>query len=261
MPGSVSKAQIRSRIWEQMTRQGVVLFPGAYGRTPNFSGAADAVTRLRALEAWGRARRVLVLGEPVLQRVREAAIAEGKTVVVPDLSLCGGGWILEIDPGAMGRDSAAEAARACGCAGSAPAAGVRALHGHDTAPVDLMVIGAVGVNRRGARVGRGAGGADLTYALARDRGILRSDTPVAVLVHSLQLFDEPLDREPTDVPIDWIVTPDQAIAVETVVMRPKGLHPSMITPKRLEAYPRLREILEREGYPFSEGDHPQRRAS
>jgi 5-formyltetrahydrofolate cyclo-ligase len=261
MPGSVTKAQIRSRIWDQMTRLGIVLFPGAYGRTPNFSGAADAVARLRGLEAWGPARRVLVLGEPVLQGVREAAIAEGKTVVVPDLSLCGGGWILEIDPGAMGPEPASQAVRACGCTGTQPFAGVRALHGRETSPVDLMVIGAVAVNRRGARVGRGAGGADLTYALARDRGIVRADTPVAVLVHSLQLFDEPLEREPTDVPIDWIVTPDDVIAVETVVMRPMGLHPSMITPQRLEAYPRLREILEREGFPLSEGDHPARRAS
>jgi len=246
------KAQIRSRIWDLMTRHGIALFPGAYGRTPTFRGLADCVARVRELEAWPRAGRVLVLGEPVLEGVRQTVVEDGKTLVVPDLSLCGTGWILEIDPEPMGSERAWEAARTSGCGCAGPIEGVRALHGHETAPVDLMVIGAVAVNRRGARIGRGAGGADLTYALARDRGILRSDTPVVALVHPLQIFDEPLEREPTDLPIDFIVTPDEIIAVETVVMRPKGLHPSMITPQRLEIYPRLREILEREGIPLPE---------
>ena len=250
MPGSETKAQLRARIWDLMTRQGVALFPGAYGRTPTFRGMAEAVGRLCGLEAWARAGRVLALGEPVLEGVRLAVVQDGKTLVVPDLSLCGTGWILEIDPGRMGRERASEAARGSGCGCAGPLEGVRALPGHETAPVDLMVIGAVAVNRRGARIGRGAGGADLTYALARDRGILRSETPVAVLVHPLQIYDEPLEREPTDLPIDFIVTPAGVIAVETVVMRPKGLHPSMITAQRLETYPRLREILEREGIPL-----------
>jgi 5-formyltetrahydrofolate cyclo-ligase len=233
-----------------MTRQGIALFPGAYGRTPAFRGLPEGVGRLRGLEAWARAARVMVLGEPALETARQAVVADGKTLVIADLTLCGSGWILEVDPGTMGPVAAGEAARDAGCGCGGPIGGVRALHGHETAPVDLMVIGAVAVNRRGARIGRGMGGADLTYALARDRGILRSTTPVAVLVHPVQIFDEPLDREPTDLPIDVIVTPEAVIPVETVVMRPKGLHPSMITPQRLEAFPRLREILEREGIPL-----------
>ena len=252
MPGSVSKAQIRSRIWDLMTRQGIALFPGAYGRAPTFRGLTECIGRLRGMEAWVQARRVLVLADPVLQSVREDAVEDGKTLVVPDLSRCAGEWILEIDPSALKGPAAREAARASGCACGAPLAGVRALHGHETAPVDLMVIGAVAVNRGGARIGRGAGGADLVYALARDRGILRAETPVMVLVHRVQIFEEPLDREPTDLPIDYIVTPEGVITIEAVVMRPKGLHPSMITPQRLETYPGLREILEREGIPLPE---------
>jgi len=252
MPGSETKAQLRTRIWDLMTCQGVALFPGAYGRTPTFRGMAEAVGRLRGLEAWARAGRVMVLGEAVLEGARLAAIEDGKTLVVPDLSLCGTGWILEIDPGRMGREAALAAARGSGCGCAGPLEGVRALPGHETAPVELMAIGAVAVNRRGACIGSGDGGADLTYALARDRGILRSETPVAVLVHPLQIFDEPLEREPTDLPIDFIVTPAGILAVETVVMRPKGLHPSMITAQRLETFPRLREILEREGIPLPE---------
>ncbi len=247
MPGSVSKAQIRHRIWDLLTRRGIALFPGAFGRTPTFHGQSEAVRRLRDLAPWRNAQRVLSLDEPVLAGVRAAAVEDGKVLVLADLSRCAGGWILEIDPQALGPERARDAARASGCGLGAPLEGVRALRGRETAPVDLMVIGAVAVDRHGARIGKGAGAADLVYALGRDRGILRAETPVIVLVHRLQLFDEPVDREPTDLPVDIVVTPEEAIAIDTVVMRPKGLHPSMITAQRLEAYPGLRDILEREG--------------
>jgi 5-formyltetrahydrofolate cyclo-ligase len=252
MPGSVLKAQIRERIWQRMTQQGVALFPGAYGRTPAFRGEAEAAQRLRATELWRRAERVLVLGEPVLAPVREAAVDDGKVLVVPDLSCEDRGWVLEVQPFQLDPEQAREAARVAGSGAQPLVCGTCCLRGKDVAPVDLMVIGAVGVDRRGNRVGRGMGGADLVYALGRARGFLTAETPVVVLVHPLQLFDEPTDREATDLPIDYIVTPAGIIPIETVVMRPKGLHPSMITPRRLAEFPGLRQLLEREGIPLPE---------
>jgi 5-formyltetrahydrofolate cyclo-ligase len=255
MPGSVLKAQIRERIWERMTHSGIALFPGAYGRTPTFRGQEEAAERLRATELWQRAQRVLVLGEPVLAPVREAAADDGKVIVVPDLSCEGQGWMFEVDPRALAPEQAHEAARFAGSGAARVVCATCCLRGKDVAPVDLMVIGAVGVDRRGNRVGRGLGGADLVYALGRDRGFLAAETPVVVLVHPLQFFDEPTDREPTDLPVDYIVTPAGIIRIETVIMRPKGLHPSMVTPRRMEAFPGLRQILEREGIPLP-GKHP-----
>lgn len=247
MPGSVLKAQIRERIWARMTRDGVALLPGAYGRTPAFRGQEESAQRLRGLEVWRRAERVLVMGEPVLAPVREAAVEDGKVLVVPDLSCADRGWIVELAPFLLDPDQAREAARTVGSGAAGFVCGTCCLRGKDVAPVDLMVIGAVGVDRRGNRVGKGTGGADLVYALGRARGFLKAETPVAVLVHGLQIFDEPTDREPTDVPVDYIVTPQGVILVEALIMRPKGLHPSMITPQRLQTFPALRVILEREG--------------
>jgi 5-formyltetrahydrofolate cyclo-ligase len=110
-----------------------------------------------------------------------------------------------------------------------------------------MIIGAVGVDRHGVRIGKGAGEADLVYALGRDRGFLGTTTPVAVLIHDLQLLEEPAAPEATDLPVDLIITPKGARAVRSLHIRPKGLDPAMITPDRLEAFPGLRGILQREG--------------
>jgi len=245
MPGSIRKAQIRNRIWERMTRMGVALLPGAFGRTPAFRGQEQGTERLRQLEIWTRATRVLVLDDPALRGVREAALSDGKVLVVPDLSGGESGWMREIDPAGL---DGAQVGRLSNS---------RCLRGQETTRVDLMVIGAVGVDRRGNRIGKGIGGADLIYALGRDRGFLAAETPVAVLIHPLQFFQEPTDREPRDLPIDYIVTPEEVIHVSAVKMRPKGLHVSMITPRRLKAFPGLRVILKREGIVLPQPKGPQ----
>jgi 5-formyltetrahydrofolate cyclo-ligase len=243
MPGSVHKAQIRQRVWALLTQQGVALFPGAFGRTPRFQGQDRGIAMLRDMPQWHAAERILVQPDQGLEAVRRQVLADGKTLIVPDLTRTEPGWILEVVPGAAPPEFTP------GVPGREPQSrlGHRYLPGAETAPVDLMIVGAVAVDRRGTRIGRGIGSADLVYALGRDRGFVRPETPVAVLVHPLQFFDEQADREPTDLPIDFVVTPDEVVAVQAVVMRPKGLHPRLITPERLDRFPGLRRILEREG--------------
>ncbi|MCK4413868.1 MAG: hypothetical protein KAY32_10005 [Candidatus Eisenbacteria sp.] len=253
MPGSVRKAQIRQRVWERLTREGVALFPGAYGRTPRFRGQDRGIALLRDLPVWHAARRILVQPDLGLEQVRRQVLADGRTLIVPDLSRTEPGWILEVAPGeplpAFGLGVPGRAAK--------ETAAQHYLRGSATAPVDLLIVGAVAVDRRGTRIGRGLGSADLVYALGRDRGFVRPETPVVVLVHPLQFFDEHTDREPTDLPIDIVVTPAEVVAVQAVVMRPKGLHPRMITPERLGRFPGLRRILEREGIDLPPGVVPQ----
>ena len=248
MPGSIFKAQLRSRVWDLLTRTGVAGLPGAHGRTPTFAGADKAVQHLRAHVVWRDARRILVLSEPVLKLVRCAAVADDKVLVVPDLARTTG-WIVEVDPAGM------EPEQAVAIAGSFDAAqvelppGVRCLYGRDTARVDLMVVGAVCVDPHGARVGKGAGEADIVYALGRSRGFLGEETPVAVVVHDMQVCDEPGARESTDLPIDLIFTPGGWRPVQELHIRPSCLDPALVTPERLARFPGLTGVLEREGIP------------
>ena len=76
------------------------------------------------------------------------------------------------------------------------------------------------------------------------------NTPVVVLVHELQVMDEPVVQEATDLPVDLIVTPGGTHRVESLRLRPRGLDPSMITPERLRTYPGLLRLLEREGLDY-----------
>jgi 5-formyltetrahydrofolate cyclo-ligase len=240
------KAEIRRRVWSLLTRQRVALLPGAYGRTPRFHGTQSAVERLTRLEPWLQARRILILGEPVLADVRQAAVQAGKTVIIPNL-VRSSEWLAEIDPRILGAEGALSAIGAIGGQISSLPEGVTYRRGKELEPVDLMVIGAVGVDLQGNRVGKGVGEADLVYALGRDREFLGADTPVIVLVHDLQVLSEPAAREATDLPIDFIITPRQTWRTHSLHIRPKGLHPSMLTARRIKTFPGLREILVREG--------------
>ena len=253
MPGSVSKAQIRRMIWERLTRQGMATFPGVYGRTPRLPDQAPCIRRLETIPVWQDAARILVLPDAALEAIQSRVIEDMKTLVIPDLARVSEDWILEIDPREAGIEKSLAAIRQASVEDPEPSRGIRYQRGRDTPAVDLMVIGAVGVNRLGTRVGRGCGGADLVYAIGRDRGFLQDDTPVAVVVHPAQIFDEPADREATDLPVDYIVTAQEVIGIETVVMRPKGLTPCMVTAYRLSCFPGLRRILEREGIPLPRG--------
>ena len=79
--------------------------------------------------------------------------------------------------------------------------------------LDVVVVPAVAVDRRGHRVGHGAGFYDRTFA---DR---REDTPPPVLIgvcHSFQVVEH-LDAKPWDVPLDLVVT-------EAGIIRPGMAH-------------------------------------
>jgi 5-formyltetrahydrofolate cyclo-ligase len=66
-----AKAQLRGRIWALLEERGVVRFPGARGRIPNFVGAERAAELLATTEVW-RAARALKCNPDLPQRpVRE----------------------------------------------------------------------------------------------------------------------------------------------------------------------------------------------
>ena len=75
---SDDKQEVRERVWSRMTAAGVVGFPGAKGRIPNFTGAADAARALAELEEWQTADTVKSNPDMPQLPVRTRALADGK---------------------------------------------------------------------------------------------------------------------------------------------------------------------------------------
>ncbi len=108
--------------------------------------------------------------------------------------------------------------------------------------LDALVVGSVAVSRAGRRCGKGEGYADLEYGILRSLG--HPPVPVATSVHSAQIVDE-IPAEPTDLPLAWIVTPEEALRVERPPPAPEGIAWSRLDDDALDAMPILRELRER----------------
>ena len=108
-------------------------------------------------------------------------------------------------------------------------------------PIDLVLVGSVAVSRQGARVGRGNGLADLEYALLRRAGKVREYTPIVTTVHPLQVIDDRIAMRAHDIPVDFLITPDQVVAAPSLYPRPRGILWDLLPDERIRAIPALRK--------------------
>jgi 5-formyltetrahydrofolate cyclo-ligase len=231
----MTKDAIRHKVWTRVTVAGVARFPVAYGRVPNFNGAERAARLVCQLAIWKRAQ--VVKFDPSAPQVvlRRAALRDGKTVYMGVPGLRSERCFVEVDPARLGsRPWRAVSLRAALALG-------RLLAPHELHAVDLVFVGSVAVSRQGARVGRGNGASDLEYALLRQSGKVREYTPVVTTVHPLQIVDDRIPMRAHDVPVDFLITPEQVVAAPTLYPRPRGILWNLLPDERIRAMPILRK--------------------
>jgi len=234
-----TKQELRERIWEALQRRGVARFPGAVGRIPNFDGATRAAELVRRLQVWQQARAIKCNPDSPQLPLRQAALRGGKTIYMAVPRLRQERCFIELDPQRLGRRaSAAATIRGAFKYG-------RPVTVDELRCIDLVVCGSVAVNRGGARVGKGGGYSDLEYALALAAGKLSRDTPILTTVHPLQVVEEAIPREVHDIPVDYIVTPEEVIETHTSLPRPESIYWKLLPPEKIEAIPALRRMAAR----------------
>lgn len=113
-------------------------------------------------------------------------------------------------------------------------------------PYDLVVVGCVAVTRQGGRTGKGAGFADLELGIMRVVGLVTPATPVVTTVHSIQVVDdERVVMVSHDTPLDWVITPDEAIETHTRYADPQGIDWETVQPDQYDNIPFLRALRQR----------------
>jgi 5-formyltetrahydrofolate cyclo-ligase len=228
-----TKQALRERVWALLERRGVGRFPMPLAdRIPNFVGAEHAAARAATLPEWQAARRLKCNPDSPQRALRLRALREGKQVFMAVPRLSRARCFLRLDPARLG-SRLAEAATIKG----ASALGV-AVRPEELGHIDLVVVGSVAVNPRGARVGKGGGYSDLEFALARRLGAVEERTPVLTTVHGLQVVDDDIPMTPHDVPVDLIVTPERVIRARRR-RKPNGIRWEELTDAQLRAMPPL----------------------
>lgn len=230
----MTKAEIRQKVRARLFLAGAARFPAIDGYTPNFAGADRAARLVRDLPMWRRARTLKLDADAPLLPLRRAALLEGKIVYVAIPRLRGDRCFVELDATRLG----ARLPRALSLRGALRYG--RLVAPHEMRPIDVIVCGSLAVTRQGARVGRGGGMADLEYGLLRMEGKVREYTPVLTLVHPAQIVDDRLPMRGHDIPVDFVVTPDQVIAAPSLHPRPRGIIWELLREDLVQSIPALR---------------------
>lgn len=224
------KQAIRQQVWDLLDREHVVA-AGAARRIPAFVGATDAAARLAELPQWEGAQVIKAVPDTAQEPVRARALSEGKLVymAVPKLAEVKPFYLL--DPTALAAPVEAAMKNVAARVG-------RNVDVDEMRPVDMVVCGSVAVDRRGARLGKGAGYSDIELALLQEAGLLGPKTLIVTTVHHLQVLDIELPETDHDFSVDLIVTPHEVIRCREP-RRPKGLVWSSLTPEKIAAIPAL----------------------
>lgn len=229
------KQAVRERVWALMERRGVARFPGAHGRIPNFVGAEAAADRLAGLSVWRRAGTVKANHDSPQLAVRARALAEGKRVYMAVPRLREERPFLLLDPERLDVP-AREASSIAGASKHGTPVPVS-----EVPHIDLVVCGTVAADRRGARVGKGGGYADLELAILAEAGTIDDRTAIATTVHPVQVLGEHLPETEHDFRVDRIVTPEGTIACRRA-RRPRGILWEHLDDDRIEGIPVLRAL-------------------
>jgi 5-formyltetrahydrofolate cyclo-ligase len=234
-----SKDQVRRAVWKAMDREGVSRFPGAQGRIPNFAGAKLAAEKLAGHRTWKRAQTIKANPDSPQTHVRRQALEEGKRVVMAVPRLRDTHPFRLLDPRRLSGDQLREAATIKGALRHG-----RVVADEELPEIDLVLCGSVGVNLKGARIGKGGGYSDLEYGILIEAGKIDDHTVVATTVHPIQILRENLAVIDHDLPVDLIATPRAVIDVEREYSRPRGILWDHLQPPQIHEIP----ILERMGY-------------
>jgi 5-formyltetrahydrofolate cyclo-ligase len=219
-----AKQTARESVWALLERNGAAP-PGVHGHIPDFAGAEEAAARLGALDVWRRARVVKANPDRAQLPARRRALRDGKLLymAVPRLATLEPFHVL--DPATLSMPSEETASPRVGLA--------------DMRPVDLVVCGSVAVNRRGVRVGKGAGYSDIEVALLTEAGLVGPATTIVTTVHELQVVEGELPETEHDFSVDVIITPTESIMCGPA-RRPAGILVEQLSAAVAGAIPVLR---------------------
>ncbi|HJZ67809.1 MAG TPA: 5-formyltetrahydrofolate cyclo-ligase [Blastocatellia bacterium] len=232
----MDKQEIRERVWRLLESEKVSRFPGAKGRIPNFKGAEQCGERVAQLEVWKRAKVIKANPDSPQRAIRHLALKQGKTIYMAVPRLREEKCFVELDPKRLGKNVYA-ASSIKGAFEFGRHVSVKQMKS-----VDLIICGSVAVRRDAARVGKGGGYSDLEYAIALELGIINSRTPIITTVHPLQIIDERFELKPHDIPVDFIITPDEIIECNTKLPRPKGIYWHYLDEEKIAAIPLLKRL-------------------
>ena len=234
------KDSVRESVWTALEEAKVVHGKNVHDKIPHFRGCETAAGLVEELEAWQNAKVVKSNPDKAQRPLRQLALEQGKIVYMAVPRLRKEQCFVELDPALLpippDKASTISGASRYG----------RPVYVAEMRPVDLVISGSVAVNRQGVRIGKGGGFADLEYGLAVAAGIVQPGTPVVSTVHPMQVLDEDLPMTHHDVPLNYVVTPEEIITCPGGLPLPKGIYWEDLDRRKINQIPLLKKLWQEE---------------
>ena len=237
---------IRQRIWDSLkavARPDTRFHLRFSEFIPDFEGVEGATDHVTDLPAYRESRLAFVTPDNSMTELRRRLIIEGKPFVMSTYNMQRG--FLYLAPGVVPREAATFAAWLDGMEHFARPVNLAELTG--IGRFDFLATGASAVTTDGIRFGKGHTYFDIEWGMFTDLGLVDEATPVAAIVHDVQVVDDQLSVSATDIPVDYIATPTRLTAVERNTRRPRGIRWDLLTPDEIVGTPPLRELARMRG--------------
>lgn len=237
---------VREKIWSKLAH---VALPDSRFHLnfseviPDFIDSARATDLLTAESFYRDCNYAFITPDNCLVDLRRRMLEDGKSFVMSGYGIYGGFYLLEPHMVPKGQELFAAWLDGLEHFGRK----IKLNEIADLGRFDFMVTGASAVSLDGVRFGKGHGFFDLEWGMFTELGIVDDETPVAALVHDVQVVEDKLFPSPTDILVDLIATPSGIRRIENRGVRPRGIHWDLLEPEQIDATPPLQDLRRMRG--------------
>lgn len=237
---------IRQRIWDSLkavARPDTRFHLSFSEFIPDFEGVEQATDFIAELPAFKDCQLAFVTPDNSMTELRRRLIADGKAFVMSTYNMQRG--FLYIAPGVVPAEAAPFAAWLDGMEHFARPVDLAELA--TIGRFDFLATGASAVTKDGIRFGKGHTYFDLEWGMFTDLGLVDEKTPVAAVVHDVQVVEEQLGASDTDIQVDYIATPTRLAKIERSNSRPRGIKWDRLSRDEIIHTPPLKELARMRG--------------
>lgn len=241
--GKMNASAAREKIWEELLKvaRPDSRFSWNFAEfITDYEGSDKCAELITQTDIYKNAQTIFITPDNNLEKLREIAFRDKKTVVMTNYSISRGFFLIR--PGDIPEGKEELASLLDGVARywkHQTLAQLKESVGH----IDMMVTGASAITPSGIRFGKGHGYFDLEWAMTYSSGLVDIDTPVFAVGHDCQVADVDVEVRDFDTAIDYIVTPTKVMKTRHEFPKPtRGIIWSQLAPGMREQIPPVQEL-------------------
>lgn len=235
--------EARIKIWEELLKvaRPDSKFSWSFSEfIADYEGSDKGAELLAGTEMYRKAEVIFITPDNNLEKFRELAFRDKKTVVMTNYGITRGFFLIRPEFIPEGKEELASLLD-----------GVSRYWKHQTLEqlkaavehIDMLVTGASAITPSGIRFGKGHGYFDLEWAMLYTIGLVDEESVIVGAGHDCQVADVEVTVEEYDTAIDYIVTPTKIMETRHEFARPtKGIIWSRLAPGMREQIPPVQEL-------------------